>query len=86
MKDIMKDIIKDIMKDVEVINFTLELEKEIFGDMNQYSPEAKAILNSWLLENDAIYYGMPAENFFINEAIEAAWEIGKTKVLVENLS
>lgn len=71
---------------MKVVTFTVELEKEIYGDVDPYTDEGIFLLKLWLSRMNAYFYAKPRELFHEKEAIELAQEVGKEIVIVEDLS
>lgn len=75
------------LEDLEVTDFTQELEAEIYPEgISPYDKDAKKYLEKYLKENNAHYYGRPAESFYRSEAIKEAIELGCSLLILDNMS
>ena len=74
-------------QEIKVINIC-HLLSEIFGDawLVASLEETEQAVNAWIEDNDSCYYARPREQFFVGEAIEQAKALGKSSVVVEDLS
>ena len=77
---------------MEIINFTPELEKEIYGDANPWDEEGRAIFKRWIENSSSLYeggvffYSATRDDFDLHRAINFAETCGYGAILVEDLS
>jgi len=71
---------------MKIIPMTIELEQEIYGKTDPYTEDGKTLLNIFLAEENAYYYGCPNEDFSIQEGIDLAEKQKCNMLITENLS
>ncbi len=82
----MKKELKMKNEEIEVIQFSNLDHDEIYKGLNPYTNEGVRRLRRYLNSIDAVYYGAPSEDFNVLDGIREAKMLGRSKVVVDNLS